>query len=348
MDILNQDYYLIYIHILVVSNTPFLSIKFGDLYVPLTSGTHRRGTIYLKSSVTGSSLIYTTIRVCSYTWNGSLWANPVEILNSTFWTNYTNGTLETSPFSFSVPADSSKLICTISHNHSSQVLHRAMLRDFHDEQRIQFKKDNVLQAGIVEAGAIELEQGEANLPLNGSGILFKNGGTTVCRISEDGFLYRLERNEDDGLWLDNINNLSGGFVFRDRNGFVSQFISSNGTIHLRKRVEAPVERPLESPIKIIGPTYETQNVGQIIHLTWEYAPEAAAAQLVAEASNDGGRIWVSICTSGIPVVQGYFDWTVTELLGSRSNCDQYVYFRVRDYSDNFSDKYTHGIKIRCN
>lgn len=89
-------------------------------------------------------------------------------------------------------------------------------------------------------------------------------------------------------------------------------------------------------------------MGQIIHLTWEYAPEAAAAQLVAEASNDGGRIWVSICTSGIPVVQGYFDWTVTELLGSRSNCDQYVYFRVRDYSDNFSDKYTHGIKIRCN
>jgi hypothetical protein len=325
-----------------------LSYKFGDSYVPNTSSTYRNSRLYVKSEITGSSIRYSVV-ARAYTWTGSEWGNPVELLNSNFWTNSSTGAFETYPFSYHVSNDSLKVVCTVSHNYGSTISQRALLRDYHDEDRFDLRCNDTLQTSMIEGGNMELEGGESNLPINGDGFHFRYSDVTVCRAGNDGFLYRAERIEDDGTWLDNPSNLVNYFVFRNRDGVVTQCIAPDGTVRIRKQAQAPISRPLEGLIQITGPTYFNRNVGENLRISWEYSPDAQGSRMIVEATYNDGRTWEMISTEGsVPVEQGYYDWTVTSSLGGTSICSDYLVFRISDYSDTFSDEYfEHPIKIYC-
>jgi hypothetical protein len=70
-----------------------------------------------------------------------------------------------------------------------------------------------------------------------AGLEFVGASATVS-LDTSGRLQCSSLLQNQGSWLDNVNNLSGGLAWRNPNGVVAAHISSNGTVRLRRALLA--------------------------------------------------------------------------------------------------------------
>jgi hypothetical protein len=328
------------------SATLAIDYTMGNSYVPNTSNTSRKASIFISGCGFGTESFQISATSTQYL-NGT-WGNPVTVLSPTTYT-VGCGTIVTPEFGYTVPAspnDAIKITVTIDNQQQWYVYPRVQILESQVEDKMPIKVSNSEIGAIAHNGSLELKKGiDKTSPITGSGLCLNAGGVTKARWDADGALHSTDVQETQTDWFNApTSDWSGGLLFNNIETGIPNpclHITTAGTIRTKNKVQSPAGFFVPAELWITGPNVQFLSAGQPVNITWDYNPALINYTAVTvSVSSDRGRTWRLVVNQGIPVEARLYTWTVES-----QYIDKLILFKVQGYGTSRYAQTDNPIKV---